>query len=205
MALANYDDLKSAVADWLNRSDLTARIPDFIALAEARMRREVLSRNVTVNAAFSLNAASVALPADLKVLRAINRTTALYEGPIEIVSLDRIYDERRSYARSAVPRYAAVEGPNLVLAPTPDTTYTATIVYEPEVTPLATTSTNWWLTNHPDLYLYSALAESAPFLKDDERLAIWNGRYKDAVAQLEIARDRAEYGPTLIARPKRAL
>ena len=39
MALGTFTELKDAIADWLDRSDLTARIPDFIALAEARINR----------------------------------------------------------------------------------------------------------------------------------------------------------------------
>ena len=37
MALTTYTELKAAIADWLNRSDLTSQIPDFITLAEAEM------------------------------------------------------------------------------------------------------------------------------------------------------------------------
>ncbi len=39
MAIGTYAELKTAVANWLDRDDLTDRIPEFIALAEARMNR----------------------------------------------------------------------------------------------------------------------------------------------------------------------
>ena len=39
MAINTYATLQTAVANWLDRSDLTDRIPEFIALAEARMNR----------------------------------------------------------------------------------------------------------------------------------------------------------------------
>ena len=48
MALGTYTELKDAIADWLDRSDLTARIPDFIALAEARINRELRIRPMEV-------------------------------------------------------------------------------------------------------------------------------------------------------------
>ena len=41
MALTTFAELKASIADWLNRSDLTTVIPDFITLAEHQMEREV--------------------------------------------------------------------------------------------------------------------------------------------------------------------
>ena len=44
MAITNYTELKSSLADWLNRSDLTTVIPDFITLAESQFNREIRNR-----------------------------------------------------------------------------------------------------------------------------------------------------------------
>ena len=41
MSLANYSGLKASVANWLNRTDLTAEIVDFIELAENRISHEL--------------------------------------------------------------------------------------------------------------------------------------------------------------------
>ena len=41
MAITTYAELKSSIANWLNRDDLTAVIPDFIALAEAQIARDI--------------------------------------------------------------------------------------------------------------------------------------------------------------------
>ena len=54
---------------------------------------------------------------------------------------------------------------------------------------------------HPDIYLYGALLQSAPFLKDDARVPIWDGLYQRAIEALNLESDRAEIsGATLIAR-----
>ena len=45
MAITTYAELKTAVANFLARSDLTDRIPEFISMAEARMGRELETRS----------------------------------------------------------------------------------------------------------------------------------------------------------------
>ena len=45
MAITTYTELKSAVANHLARTDLTSVIPDFISLAEARLSRELETRD----------------------------------------------------------------------------------------------------------------------------------------------------------------
>jgi len=64
MALTTYTELKASIADWLNRSDLTAAIPDFISLAEAQMERTLRTRQMIVRANASFNAEYGATPND---------------------------------------------------------------------------------------------------------------------------------------------
>lgn len=46
MALTNYSELKTAISNWLDRTDLDDRIPEFIALAETRHRRDFKIRRM---------------------------------------------------------------------------------------------------------------------------------------------------------------
>src|SRR4029079_6998684 len=46
MALNSYDNLRAAIADYLDRPDLAAQIPDFVELAEARHRRDIRSNDI---------------------------------------------------------------------------------------------------------------------------------------------------------------
>ena len=64
MAITNYTELKSSLADWLNRSDLTSRIPEFISLAEAAFNRNLRTRDMLSRSTTSTNAQYVALPSD---------------------------------------------------------------------------------------------------------------------------------------------
>ncbi len=64
MALTTYTELKASVADWLNRTDLTSVVPDFIALAEAQIERTLRTRQMIVRATASIDTEYSAVPAD---------------------------------------------------------------------------------------------------------------------------------------------
>jgi len=91
----------------------------------------------------------------------------------------------------------------LLLAPTPDGSYTAQFWYKAGIAVLSdTNTTNWLLTNYPNLYLYAALLESAPYLRDDERILLWQGMYDDGVNRLRKYRTREEFAGKKVPRAK---
>jgi hypothetical protein len=65
-------------------------------------------------------------------------------------------------------------------------------VYYKALPALSANSTNWLLTAHPDVYLYGSLMQAAPYLKNDERLAVWGSLYTASIADLNQSSDRAE-------------
>ena len=71
--LTNYSDLKTTVANYLGRSDLTSQIPDFISLAEIRLARELRIRQMldTATATMSINDSTVGIPPDFLAMRDI--------------------------------------------------------------------------------------------------------------------------------------
>ena len=73
----------------------------------------------------------------------------------------------------------------------PDSATTLQINYYKKLTALSdTNTTNDILTNYPELYLYASLAESSPFLMQDERLQVWAGLFKDALLSANEASSR---------------
>jgi hypothetical protein len=196
LAIGTYDELQAAIADWLNRDDLTVRIPDFIALAESVIRRR-LRRDTTV-AALTLDAAVVALPANCE-LRSVRLNDGVYQHALTVMTPENISDYREYYgADTGVPRYAAVLNSSLHLVPAPgDTSYAAEIIYYECVPAIATALTNWLLTDAPDVYLFGSLAMAEPFLRNDERLPLWQSQFDSAISELEVALERAEYGASL--------
>jgi hypothetical protein len=199
--LSTYDGLCATVADWLNRADLTAIIPTFVALAEAGMSTDERFRtqSLTVRSQALLTSAVITLPADFLEMTALRLVgvvppvtgseTLEYMAPAD---LDEI---RSTYATPGQPRYYTIVGQSLEVLPAPDKAYTAEMLYHSRATPLsATNQTNPILANHPGLYLYGVLMQAAPYLKDDERIGVWSSAYGTLAEQLQVHTERGRYG-----------
>ena len=48
-------------------------------------------------------------------------------------------------------------------------------------------TTNWLIDDHPDIYIYGALVHTAPYLKDDARLPVWESRLEKAINEIDQA------------------
>lgn len=207
--LTTYTELKASIADWLNRADLTAVIPDFVSLVEADLGRTLKGRNLRTTVAVTFDeTGAVALPGDFVRPVSLTLETDLYSWPIEVKSYEYLI-QKRSQLVSGPPRYAAVVGTELLTAPVSDTTtgYAGVLIYDQALAALsASNATNWVLASHPDCYLFGALYHAAPYLKDDGRIPVWENRYRQVLEQIRVLRDEAEYDiNTPVARPISAL
>lgn len=200
MALDSYANLQTAIGSWLNRSDLTSQIPDFITLAEAEFNRVLRHVDmVTKDDAFSVTGRYVNLPtrhlATKRIVLATDPVTRL-----EFLSVDEMAEKRElDLTATGKPIYYTVVGSQYEFLPSPDSTYTASVVYYQGLAGLATTDPNWLLTSHPDAYLYGALAHSAPFVMDEERVPLWVSRFDRIMAELRADSERKQVGaaPTM--------
>lgn len=183
MALDTYANLKAEIADWLADDGLTNNIDTFIDLVEARMNRELRIGLLEKRATASTTAgdAYVGLPADMNRIRDI----VIQGSPSYTLSQASPRDVGEDYHGSAsgLPRWYFIKGTELRLAPKPDAAYTLEMIYYAKVNPLSDAiTTNDILTSHPDLYLFGALAEAAPFLREDDRAALWEAKYQAGLA-----------------------
>ena len=195
MALGNYTDLKAAIADWLDRSDLTDRIPDFIALAEARLNRELRIRPMEVRSTMTTNVGQryFNLPGGYLQMRNFQINTNPIT-PLEYITpemLDRLYGSNTT----GKPRAYSLIGDEIQLAPIPDSEYTIEMAFYEKFTPLGdgtsgTVTSNWLTKNAPDVILYGALIEAEPFIKNDERIQLWLTAYKEAIDKIQKADER---------------
>lgn len=191
MSLANYTDLKSTVADWLARGDLSSVIPTFITLAEVRFNRDLRLNAQDSTSSGTLSGPTVAIPADLVDLKRITIVKNGAEFDLRYVSPE---DFDGYAARSGYPRVYTSMTNNYMVAPGPDEDYTYTIYYSAKFEPLTEASpTNWLMTNAPDVYLYGALLEAAPYLKDDARIALWKQAYDFSIAKLRELDENMRY------------
>lgn len=201
MAIATYSDLKSSVADWLNRQDLTAVIPSFITLAEAQFNRDERLRvkESMVRATASFDQQYESLPGDYLEMANLQINNVTPFQKLQFLSLNQIDDYKNTFTTNAVPKYYTIVGNQIELLPIPGTTYTAEMVYYAKIASLSdSNTTNWLLTKHPDVYLYGTLIQSAPYLKDDERIATWMGLYERACEDIEKADQRALFSGAVI-------
>jgi len=191
MALTTYTELKSSVADWLNRTDLTAVVPDFISLAEAQIERILRTRQMIVRATASIDTEYSAVPADFLETKSIKLNT----NPVTALAFESIdaMDQLKATTYIAVgqPRYFSIVGGQIRVLPVPDATYTAELTYYANLSKLSdANTTNWLLSQAPDVYLYGALLQASPYLKDDARITVWASLYQRGLDELQIADDR---------------
>lgn len=194
MTITTYATLKTAIADFLNRDDLTSAIPTFVALAEASIKRDVRHWRMENRATATLNSQYEALPARwIAPIRLMITGGQSYDlipvGQAEIASL------RASSNDAGRPMYYALTQGELEFYPTPDQSYTLEMVYyEAPAALSADGDTNWLLTNFPDVYLYGSLVHTAPYLSDDARSQVWAAFYQSAIDSVGIDEQKAKYG-----------
>jgi hypothetical protein len=188
MALQNFGQLKTSIASLLNRSDLEAVIPDFTAMLEAQVNREVRFRNRRQEgtAALAFTNGIATLPVDFMEARTVvflstPRVRMEYLSPSSFENLYRV-------DTPGTPANYTIVGDTLKSGPHPNSSAGATITYYKRLTPLtADADTNWLLQYHPDVYLYGAALHSAPYLGEDNRLQTWVGFME--TASLQVAGD----------------
>ena len=191
MALSNYTELQASVADFLNRSDLTSVIPDFITLSEADFNRSIRVREMSVRTRAPIDGQYLQLPPDFLEMRNIELLTDPVT-PLAYKNLQNL-DIHRAADSTGKPLYYSIMQNNVEFAPVPDGDYTVEVVYYQKVPALAVNSTNWLLDNHPDAYLYGSLMHSAPYLHADERVGLWAGKYSQIIQQIKTSDENAKF------------
>ena len=177
MALGTYSDLVTAVGTWLNRTDLASYIPDFIALAEERIYRNLRVKAMETALSETIASGVIAVPSDYIELKSayVDGSPACF---LERASVEDIYTKYPDRSAEGKPAYIAREGSNFIFGPYPDSAYTIKGIYYARLAALsATNTTNWLTTNAPSLVLFGALCEAAPFLKDDQRIIVWEQKF----------------------------
>jgi hypothetical protein len=187
----NYATLKSTVADFLNRDDLTAAIPTFIRLTEAEFNRRLRTHQMVVRADAVIDTQYTALPGDFLEVRSLYLKTAPIQR-LEYLSIEGLIEANTSNALGRPTRFTII-GKTIEVYPAPDVSYAGEMIYYGMIPSLTDESpVNWLVNEHFDAYLYGALMQSAPYLKDDARVQIWGRAFENAITQINLAADRFE-------------
>lgn len=186
MSISAYSELKTAVANWINRSDLTSYVPDFIALGEARIYRELRIRAMEASLSTAISSGVLALPNDYVELK-----HARIDGsPSQILTRKTaawIYENYPERSADGMPSFFAQDAGSFIFGPYPDSNYTVKGTYYKRLTALSdSNTTNWFTTNAPGILLFAALCETEPFLKNDARILVWQGKYDQEKSGIEL-------------------
>ncbi len=187
MALSTNADLQAAIADWLNRSDLSAQIPDFLTLAQLKINRRLSIVEQEILAEITPVAQATTLPVGTKFVVSVSDSKG---RRVEAVSMSELLD----YAAEggSVTRYS-VSGDKIYFAPTPasDNTDAFSVLYSADKDLNGGDSGPVLL---QDIYLNAALHEAYVYLKDDGRVAYFKGMVDEGVANVQARRAKQGVG-----------
>ena len=184
--ITSYTTLLTAVSDYLNRSDLTTFLPNFVQNWEERFYRQPknFGRWMETSTSGTISSGVLAVPSDYLGLK-----YAYVEGNpgarLDRASLNQLYGTYPRNGRTDVPAWIARDAGNFVFGPEPDDDYTIAYIYWAKPTKLRSFSgdaaAHWLIVNAPDICLYGSLLEASPFLLHDDRVPLWKTAYDMAV------------------------
>ena len=200
MSLSTYAELQTTIAGYLARSDLTTQIPDFIRLAEIRLRRDLRIRQMLTSTTLTCTSgtATVSIPSDFLEVKdfIVNGNPVMplnYEAPSLFSRNSRSMDVGK-------PLDYTVLASTFKLAPIPDFAYTLNLVYSSAPPFLSESNTsNTFLTVCPDLLLYSSLLEAEPYLMNDARINTWGTMFDKAMSSLTRSDEKGQYSGVPLA------
>jgi len=200
MSFATYSDLKTSIAGYLARSDLTSQIPDFITFAENRLRRELRIRQMLKSVTTSIVSgdSTVELPADFIEIRDFVALTNPIQ-PLSYSSPSTLSNDPRA-SEVGVPKSYTILANEFLLSPPPDGIYTLRMLYFAAPAYLSSTNaSNVFLNIAPDALLYASLIEAEPYLMNDARINTWGTMYDRAIASLAKSDEQGQYSGVPLA------
>lgn len=186
----SYTQIKTDIADWLNRSDLSTQVDYFLLGGQNRMYRDLRIRAMETSLSGTISSGVVALPSDYIALKHSYLSSTDPYTPLTRKSPQWIYEHYPTRAADGKPLYIAREGSNFIFGPYPDSGYTVAGIYYARLAALSgTNTTNWFTANAPELLLFASLTMAEPYLKNDPRLDLWESEYQKIVAAIQKEED----------------
>jgi hypothetical protein len=194
VALTTFGGLKSSIASWIHRDDLTSVIPDFVALAESDIANDLRVRAMETVATGTLTGETLAFPARFQEARSLTVNGDVHE----YVSSDLYASSSDADSQAYI---YTIQGQNFYIlngASGDDYTLTYTAMF---AALSGDSDTNWLLTNFPDVYLYGSLRRGCEYTADDQAAQKWLLLYQAAMNKVRLADRRAAYSGRLTVRP----
>lgn len=196
MSITTFSELKTALASWVHRTDLTTPIIDCIALAEAKFNDRLRTPDMEASlAATSIASGVITRPTDLVAVKALWNTDT-DKTPVEAKSLSYVMQNRRTglYITNlpqALADFYAWD--RTYFRFNVDTGEVEGVYYEKIDALSDDNTTNWLLTAQPGLYLSAALAELFLYIQEEDRAALWEGRTNARIEELNKKVNRESF------------
>lgn len=193
-----FNELQTDIQNYLERGASSAvdpivyqQIPRLITLAERRISADLKIEGFIQAVTTSLQTGVSVYPKPDRWRKTISMNFGAGTGNLERTPIfARSYEYIRNYwpdeSQTAQPKfYADYNYNNWLIGPTPNQDYPIEILYYELPALLSDTNQTNWLTEYaPQLILYGALLEATPFLKNDERIAVWQGFYDRSMSAI---------------------
>lgn len=184
MAITTSAELKTALGNWLNRTDLAARLDEFIVLAESRLNRQLRVRGMEASMlSTALVASATALPAGFLAFKEL-RIDAAHSYTLEPRPVEWL---RNQSTASGSPIYYAITNTQVLCYPGAGSVLGT---YYQALPSLSANSANWLLSAHPDLYLMACLEEASVYTRN-EKLGAMAGTRTQAIMDALQSSDNA--------------
>jgi hypothetical protein len=189
MSITTYAELQQAILDHSHRSDLSVKVADFIMLAEQHILRDFKLRVNEASTTVSPIGNTMPIPAGAQRIERLEVTIGTTRRTLDYTSPNGIEQLTIS---SAEPTRYTVEAGTIRIIPAPAASYSYTLYYIPDLTPLSNAApVNWALTNAPDAYLFGSLCHLARYTQDDAAFERYTPMFMgalDAVKRIDEGR-----------------
>ena len=200
-----YDEIKTKVAEYLNRTDLTSQMDMFIDLTESDINKVIKHQDLIKRANAVAETQYTQLPSDwsrvINVELNTSDHTTLLQQSTESLDLKRTSIDNVS----GRPEYFAITDNAIELCPTPDTNYELQLTYYANIPELSSSNTtNVVSDKFPDVYIYGCCKHASVFLMEDERVRMFQTLFDKALEEVRLQQERASFGVgSLIPRRKK--
>lgn len=197
MSLSTYANLQNAVLSFAHRANIQDAvnadiIPDLIRLGELWIFRKAKVREMETALSVTLASGVGTVPSDYTGLKHA-RIDGSPTRPLKQRPAQWIYEQYPLRSSDTKPHFIGVDAGQFVFGPFPDSDYTVKGTYYAKPTTIASSANALFLAN-PDIYLYAAMAETDPYLKNDKRVLLWAAKRDQIMDDMNEEAEDDEYG-----------
>lgn len=197
MSLLTYADLQSKVLSFAHRANIQDAvsadiIPDLIRLGELWIFRKARTRDMETALNVTMSNGVATVPSDYVGLKHA-RIDGTPSRPLKLKPTKYIIENYPQRSADGKPSFIGIDGSSFIFGPFPDSNYTVLGIYYATPTSIATSANAVFLDN-PDLYLYAAICEMEPYLKNDKRVPLWMAKREQLLDDVNEEAESDQHG-----------